>query len=249
MKVNKPLSILVFDIETSPVELLKFQKDRNPFISSDGISKDSYMISACWKSLGDKHMSYAASVKPWDDYSTVKKLRDALSRADVIIGHNSDKFDIKYLNARLIFHNLPPLPQVASVDTLKEIKKVASFTSHKLDYLSHILCGERKNHVSFELWKQVVSGDRLALNKMVAYNKKDVLLTEKLYKRLLPYMKSHPHVGAMLGKDRRLSCNKCGSTDIKRNGIRITAAGMKKQEIQCMSCFGYSRIPLVNISL
>jgi DNA polymerase elongation subunit (family B) len=247
MKVNKP-RILFCDIEISPVIATTW--DLYPkALSINNILKDWYLISAAWKWAGEKTVHAVSAAKPHDDKMAVKALRDVVAKADIVVGHNLDKFDLKKLNSRIITHNLAPLPQVSTVDTLKEVKRVATFTSHKLDYLSKVLNGKRKIHVDYELWLQVLAGSKKALAKMVTYNKVDVIRTEELYNRLLPYMKNHPHVGVMLGKDRRLSCNKCGSTDIKRNGIRITAAGMKKQEIQCMHCFSYSRIPLINISL
>lgn len=238
---------MVFDIETSPVENLRFQKDHSPYISPDSILNDSYMISAAWKTIGDSTVHSVVSNKVWDDFKVVNTLRKALIKADVLCGHNIDKFDLKYLNARLMYHGLPPLPLIPTIDTLKEVKRVASFTSHKLDYLSYLLFGEKKHHVTFGLWKDIILGDKQSLIKMVAYNKKDVVLTEKLYNRIKPYMKNHPHIGVMQGKDRRVSCNKCGSTNVKRNGVRITASGLKRQEIQCQDCGGYHRIPLVNI--
>lgn len=129
------------------------------------------------------------------------------------------------------------------VDTKKEAKKVAAFTSNKLDYLGKHLLGKGKIHVDFDLWLKVMAGNKKALKEMVEYNKVDVLRLEEVYDRLKPYMKAHPHIGALNGEERNLSCPKCGSTKIKKNGIRITAAGIKKQECQCKDCGAYHQIP------
>lgn len=245
MKTNK-VRVLIFDIETSPVIATTW--DLYPkALSIDNILKDWYLVSAAWKVVGESKVHSVCSERPHDDKKAVKALRDAIASADVIVGHNSDRFDLKKLNSRIITHGLPPLPPVPTVDTVKEVKRVAQFTSHKLDYLSKVLTGNRKVHVDYQLWLDVLSGSKKALKTMVAYNKVDVLRTEELYKWLLPYMKNHPHMGVMMGKDRRLSCNKCGSTHVKRNGIRITAAGLKKQEIQCMDCGAYHRVSIINI--
>jgi len=241
--MNKAPKILFFDIETSPVLYLKFQKDKNPFFSHDGILEDAYMISAVWKMAGDAKIHSVSSPKIWDDYAAVKTLRDALAKADIVVGHNIKKFDLKFFNSRLIYHRLQPLPQLDLVDTLLEVKKIASFTSHKLDYLSKLLNNKGKIHVDFSLWKAVVSGDKEALNKMVKYNVVDVRRTEELYNVLKPYMKSHPHVGVIKGLKRECSCPKCGSDNIKFDGVRVSAAGIKTQQIQCHDCHGFSRIP------
>lgn len=240
-KTKEPL-IITFDIETAPITA--FTWDLYPkFLSIDNIVEDWFIISACWKVLGKPKVHSVVIDTLKDDYNVCKTLRDALAQADAIVGHNSDKFDIKKLNARLIYHKIAPLPQIPQIDTCKEAKKVAYFTSNKLDYLGKHLLGSGKVHVDYSLWLRVMAGSKKALKEMVDYNKVDVVRDEELYLRLRPYMKNHPHIGVMQGTDRLISCPKCGSTDIKKNGIRISAAGVKKQECQCQSCGGFHRVP------
>lgn len=235
--------IIFFDIETTPVEYYKWQYDRNPFINPDGIKHDWTMISACWKIHGEKRVYSVAVTKPGNDYNVVKTLRDALAEADILVGHCIDRFDIRNLNTRLLYHGLEPLPPMLTVDTKKMASKIGGFTSNKLDYLAKFLGVGEKIHVEYGLWLQVMQGSKKAIAEMVRYNKHDVVVNEKVYDKLLPYMKSHPHVGAMNGQDRHASCPKCGSKEIKYNGTKFTAAGLKKQECQCKKCHGYFRIP------
>jgi DNA polymerase III epsilon subunit-like protein len=162
----------------------------------------------------------------------------------VIVHHNGDKFDLKKLNTRLIIHGLDPLPKIHTVDTLKEVRKVAAFTSNRLDYLAKTLVGAGKTHVDYQLWLDIMKGNKRAVRDMVAYNKVDVIRLEEVYSVLLPYMKSHPHIGAQNGESKDLSCRYCGSTHVKKNGTKHTAAGLKKQEIQCRDCHGYSVVRL-----
>jgi DNA polymerase III epsilon subunit-like protein len=165
-----------------------------------------------------------------------------LSDASLVIHHNGDKFDVKKLNARLIFHGLEPLAKITTIDTLKEARKIASFTSNRLDYLSKFFGGSGKIHNTPSLWIDVMEGSKKALRDMVAYNKVDVEVLEKVYNKLRPYMKNHPHVGAMKGQDKECTCRNCGSNNVKKNGIRFTAAGVKKQEIKCKDCHAYSLV-------
>jgi len=233
--------IIVWDIETTPI--IANTWDLYPkYLSHDNIIQDWTIICGAWKEI-DKTTVHAVKVdNVGDDYEVVKKLREVLASADVLVHHNGDRFDIKKLNARLIFHNLPPLPKIPTVDTLKEAKKIAAFTSNRLDYLSKFLIGEGKIHVEYGLWLDVMKGSKKALKEMVEYNKVDVLRLEAVYLRLRPYMKSHPHHGALNGEDRNCSCTHCGSTKVKKNGIRVTAAGLKKQELQCQNCGAYMRV-------
>jgi uncharacterized protein YprB with RNaseH-like and TPR domain len=205
------------------------------------------MICAAWKYSDEKKVHAVSIKKATDDKQVVKTLRDAIAKADIVVGHNSDKFDIKKLNARLLFHGLDPLPMVPSIDTLKEVRKIASFTSNRLDYLAKHLIGEGKIKTEYNLWLKAMTGDKKAIHEMVVYNKVDVIRLEQVYMRLRPFMKSHIHIGALKGKDRHESCPKCGSSNVKHNGIRVSAAGLKKQECQCQKCGGYFRIPVVKV--
>lgn len=244
-KMSKSPKIVLFDIETAPMKVTTWGLYNN-FLSIDNIIEDWYIICAAWKTLGSKTVNYASIKKAGsrDDKGVLKSLRAALSGADVIVGHNSDKFDIKKFNARLIFHGLDPLPPIPTVDTKKEAKKIAAFSSNKLDYLDKFFGGEGKMHTEYQLWLDIMQGDEKALQYMIKYNRDDVNRLENVYLRLRPYMKNHPHVGAIEGKDRFTSCPNCGGTNLKLNGTRVTAAGIRKQEVQCQDCGHYHRYPL-----
>ena len=237
---HKP-RIIFFDIETSPIETRTWSLWPKS-ISHDSIIRDWTVICGAWKELGKERIHAVWIDKPYKDKEVVKTLRDVLAGADAICGHNSDKFDVKKLNARIIFHGLKPLPNIPQIDTLKMVKKIAAFSSNRLDYLSKVLTGQGKVHVDYTLWLRVMAGDKKALKEMVDYNKIDVLRLEEIYLKLLPYAKTHPHIGAMMGENRNQSCPKCGSTNCKNNGLRYSAAGIPKQEIQCQDCYSFSRV-------
>jgi DNA polymerase elongation subunit (family B) len=219
----------------------------NDYIPIDRIVQDWSIICGAWKELGSKKIHVAKATTIGDDYEVVKTIRDALADADVIIAHNGDSFDVKKLNARIIFHKLEPLPKLIQVDTKKEAKKVAAFSSNKLDYLAQTLVGEGKLPTDMELWKAVMAGNKKALKAMIEYCKVDVVRLEQVYERLLPYMKNPPHRGVLAGQDRNCSCKACGSTSVKLNGVRFTAAGVKKQEVKCKECHHYSLIPFKEV--
>lgn len=238
-------NIVIADIETSPMEVASFSLYPES-IGHQNILKDWFIICAAWKSHGEKKVHAAKITKAGEDKAVVKQLRDALADADIIVGQNIAKFDIKKLNARLIYHKLPPLPLVPVVDTLKESKKIASFSSHRLDYLGQHLIGEGKIDTTPGLWLKAMKGDKKAIAEMVRYNKVDVVRTEQLYDRIRPYIKSHPAMGVMMGVN-AASCNCCGSVRLKKNGIRVSAAGRKRQEMQCLDCGHYQSMPITKL--
>lgn len=240
---NKPVRILFWDLETSPIVANTWNLWPQS-ISHESIVSDWSIICGCWNFLGEETIHSVAIDKPGNDKAVVKRLRDVVASADVIVHHYGDAFDLKKLNARIIYYGFEPLPVIPTVDTKKMAKKVAAFSSNKLDYLSKYLLGKGKIHVDYELWLKVMAGSKAALREMVAYNKVDVKRLKEIYLRLLPYMKNHPHIGAIAGKDRDCSCPNCGSSNVKKNGTKYTAAGVKKQEIQCSDCHKYSNVKL-----
>lgn len=251
--MRKP-KIILWDIETSGIVATTWNLYPT-VISHHNMLQDWFIICAAWKELGKKTVKTVSVMDDpkrftkdsTDDYYVIKQLREMLSDVDILIHHNGDKFDIKMFNSRLIYHGLPPLPLLATVDTLKEVKKVSKFTSHRLDFLGTKFFGSGKEDTPPGTWLKAMKGEKKAIRDMVKYNKVDVELLEKLYLKLRPYMKAHPHTGAMLGVDRNGSCPKCGSTSFKRNGLRFTATGLHKQECQCKECLSYFRLPLVKV--
>lgn len=239
--------LIVFDVETSFMQVNTFtlHPEHIPYTS---IVQDWYMLSAAWKEVGEKK-THGVKINDFrqrgkgDDKGVVSALRDALADADVLIGQNIKRFDIPKLNARLVYHRLKPLPRIPVLDTLKEIKKIAQFPSHRLDYLGKHLLGHGKLQNPPDLWEQCMAGDKKALNHLLKYNKIDVERTEELFELFRPYFTTNVHLGAIAGKG-RASCPNCGSTHFKKNGLRYTATGLSKQECQCRQCHHFFRLPI-----
>jgi len=240
--------IVLFDIETLPAVAATFSLYPES-IPHDNILQDWSIICIAWKFLGKKpiyNSSILDDLKAFkkdvsNDLVVLKKIREVFEEADIIIGHNSKHFDTRKINARLIFHGLDPLPSgILQLDTLKEIKKIATFTSHRLDYLGKHLLGEGKIETSKGLWLRVLKGDESAVKEMITYNKGDVQLLEELYEKIKPYIKNHPHLGAIGGWDKDETCPNCGGDSFKTSKIRYTAAGVKKIQKQCDKCHSYT---------
>ena len=128
------------------------------------------------------------------DKSLVKELWRLLDRADIVCGHNSDKFDIKKLNTRFLLYKLPPPRPYKTLDTLKIAHKYFSFDSNKLNDIGQYTDeGQKLDHEGFPLWEKCMWGDKRAFNKMCKYNRQDVLLDEKVLKRFEPWI-SYPKI-------------------------------------------------------
>lgn len=234
--------IILWDIETSLMQVSTFTLYPK-YISHHAIIQDWSIICGCWKVLGEDKI-YSTSVTDYpktfkkdvyNDYHVVKDLREMLEGADIVIGHNGDKFDLKKFNARLIYHKLPPLPKIQTIDTLKQARKLAKFTSNRLDYLGKFLGVEGKMDTTPGLWDRAMRGDKAAIEEMVEYNKIDVKVLEDVYLALRSYMDTHPNIA----DPHTMQCPKCGEREVVKHKLRVSASGVRRQQYQCNGCGGY----------
>lgn len=239
----KQPKIILWDIETAPIIAATFSLYPEK-IDHSNILQDWFIICACWKELGSKEVNSLQIKKAGNDKELVKALRDVIAEADLLIHQNGNSFDLPKLNSRLIYHQLPPLPPIPTLDTLKEIRKVGAMSSNRLDYLGAHLIGQKKVETGRGLWLKAMEADRKALKDMTTYCKGDVNLLEKVYLRLRPYMKTHPHLGVLRGHDRDRSCHKCESTRLQNRGTYVTAAGLTKQRMMCVACGSWQTFPV-----
>jgi DNA polymerase elongation subunit (family B) len=223
--------VLLWDIETSPLEARTFGL-RADYIHYTNIVKDWFIICGAWKWLSDNTIYSTRCADIGDDRKCVSALRHAVNEADIIVHHNGDKFDIKKLNARVIYHNLPPMKKPAMVDTLKAARKEFAFTSNRLDYIGKHLLDEGKIETS-NLWNRVMDRDPGSIDEMVKYNKQDVLLLEKVYLKLRPHMSVHPNMALFADLDRD-SCPRC-SGRLYKDGWKYTHGG-RYQQYECADC-------------
>jgi hypothetical protein len=74
---------------------------------------------------------------------------------------------------------------------------------------------------------------------MKEYNIQDVLLLEKLYKRLLPWIKQPINLNIMMKDRNGFNCPTCSKPSLLSKGFRYTTTGAY-QRYQCKSCGAYS---------
>lgn len=186
------------------------------------------------KSLPDYPKYKAGS---YDDSRIVKELWQLLDEADVVVAHNGDSFDVRVIRARFMVHRLKPPTPFKTVDTKKVSKRYFRFNSNKLDDLGETLHEGRKIKTNFDLWLGCMSGKQDSWNEMVKYNKQDVVLLEKIYKRFLPYITNHPNVTLY---DNEAECPKCGSKKIVYRGYTMSMT-RRFRRFMCEDCGGWGR--------
>lgn len=232
--------ILMFDIETTPMEVFVWGLFGNKYISHNNIIKDWNILSWSAKWICDSTIMSDIQTPDEainrDDNRILQGLWQLIDNADIVIAHNGDKFDIKKMNTRFYMNGLNPPSPYQSIDTLKVVKRSFAFSSNRLDHLSQLTLNKGKIETNFDLWKRCLRGDRRALLDMRTYNKEDVRLLEEVYFEVRPWMKSHPQVSWEAGSH----CPACGSENLIQNGHYHTMVN-RYQSYRCEDCGSFSR--------
>lgn len=230
------MKTLLLDIETSP-NTAHIWGLRDQYINPSHLLESSYVL--CWaaKWLDSDEVMFE-SINSTKEKTMLKKIHQLISEADTIIHYNGTRFDMPVLNKEFLLHEMLPPAPYKQLDLLKVVRKEFRFASNKLDHIAQRLdLGKKTDHEGYTLWVKCMNKDKEAWEKMKEYNKQDVLLLEKLYYRLLPWIgKQHPNRNLFDGE----GCSTCGSHKLQRRGYSYTITG-KFQRFQCTDCGSWSK--------
>jgi hypothetical protein len=233
---------LFFDLETAPNVALVWRTGYKLVVTPESIVHERAIICVSWKWEGKDEIHNLRWDKNQCDKKLLERFVKELNKADEIIAHNGDRFDVKWVRARCIFHDLDIPNAWTSVDTLK-FAKTALFNSNKLDYLAKFLkVGGKIETGGYDLWRSIVL-DKCndSLKHMVKYCDNDVLILERVWQKLQKYVPQKTHLAVLKGGE-KWHCPKCTSEDNKLNRTYTTSAGTIKRAMKCMNCGGYHTI-------
>lgn len=244
--LGKP-QMLVIDIETAPMRAFMWSLWQHGF-GLNMVASDWYMLSwsARWVGAPEGVTIYRDIRDCYDgedDATILGDLWELLDQADIVIGQNSKRFDVKKINARFILQGYQPPSSFKQIDTLLIAKRQFGFTSNKLEYMTDKLCVKYKKlkhgkYPGMELWTECLKGNPEAWDEMELYNRYDVLSTEELYTILRPWDDTHPNFN-LYSESLDITC-KCGSTKLRMNGYAYTGLS-KFQRYRCEDCGGEVR--------
>jgi hypothetical protein len=236
--------IILYDIETTHNIVAAFQLKNQDWIHPDNILQERFVVCASWKELGKPGVHSVSTLDdpkrfkktPTDDYHVIKTLHKVLSEADVVVAHNGDQFDLKFAEGRMLVQGFDPLPPITKIDTLKTARERFLLNANNLNYLGQLLKVGKKTPTTPGLWLKVLGGDPAAIREMVRYNKQDVLLLERVFLKLRPYIANHVNRHLYGGT----GCPRCGSTKVQSRGVH-RALTQVYQRYQCQGCGGWFR--------
>lgn len=241
-KLNTDLKILFFDIETS-MALGYFYGLYDQTISIHNIVEHPRMIAFTAKWYG-KSKIHAFSEYHQSRKEMLGEMHRLLDEADMVVGWNSKRFDVKWVNSEFMAEGMKPPSPYKQVDLMTEVKRNARFISNKLDYVSDRLLGEKKiDYNMARMWVKVndPNTDEAARKRewdaMMRYAKRDTHMLAPLFEELLPWIRM-PHPARSTTDV--LCCIACGSEKMHHRGRALTLSG-SYERLWCSECGKWQR--------
>jgi uncharacterized protein YprB with RNaseH-like and TPR domain len=173
---------------------------------------------------------------PANDKPLLKEIYRVLSSADMWVTYYGKGFDVKFINAKLLEHGLPVLPNIPHVDLFFTVRSNLALSRKSLANVSNYIgCTEEKTLVNGKIWKKAMVGHAGSLTYIIKHCRADVLVLEDAYLKLRPLVRTHPRV---LGLG---ACRFCGSGKLQRRGTVINTLKNAKQRIRCTTCGGWDQ--------
>ena len=236
---------LYFDLETSPNIVLSWRVGYKINLDHDNLLKERAIICIAYKWAKEKKVNVLTWDKEQNDRAALAEFIEEANKADEIVAHNGDRFDLPWVRTRCLYHDIPMMPAYKSVDTLQWARRKFYFNSNRLDYLGKFMGLGGKIKTEFGLWKKILmDNDPKAMALMVKYAKRDVAMLQEVHEKLELYVPHKTHNGVLNGRDKWTSpfATEGDGTNIRKSQTRVTAAGTKMHAMQCKDTGRYYQI-------
>ena len=208
-------------------------------IHADDVKEWPRTICAAWKWYDQEDVEFAAEWQVGGYDWFMRAVWDVFDRADLIIGHNADRFDARHLMGGWAEMGLPAPSPYKVIDTLKIARGTFAYESNTLDALNKRLGIDAKtDKYDSRVAKAAVAGDKEAQDRIRFYNMGDIAASEALFDRLRPFAKGIPHLG--MWTDDELACPSCGST-MTATGKTVHANVQRYEHLHCDNCGAHAR--------
>ncbi len=227
---------LYFDIETSPMVVYSWRTGWKLTIGTENIIEDWKIICISYKWEGEDKVHTLDWGKDKDDKKLLEEFIAIANTADELCGHNGDRFDLKKIRTRCIYHRIPMFPNYKTLDTLKKARTGFNFNSNRLDYIAKFLgVGAKLEHEGFNMWVKCMQGDKEALEAMKKYCEMDIIVLEDVFLTMQNYIKPNTHAG-VINNNLKYSCPCCGSENVSLLKNNVSAVGTVKRQMSCNDC-------------
>lgn len=232
--------IVTMDIECAP-NLAHVWGLWNQNVSLAQLRQSAETMCVVWKWHDNKRTRFVRTMGD-AKLEGLQAVWQVLDECDAMITYNGDRYDIPHLNREFLEAGLAPPSPFKSIDLFKTVRSRFRFPSNKLDYVTQRLeLGSKMKHEGHQLWVDCMAGDSSAWKRMEKYNRQDVVITEKLFDELRPWIKNlpNPRLYDLTASDVH-TCPECGSERVQRRGYAHTTVSVY-QRFQCSECGRWSR--------
>lgn len=238
------MRILTIDIETCPHLSFHFGRWKTNIPYQNTIMESQVL---CWAAKW-KDSDEVEFMSTWDHgfNAMMNGMWELLDEADVVIGFNSDAFDIKRINAEFLRLGWGRPSPYQTIDLFKQAKKHFAFSSNRLkDLLKELdLTPKLEDNADMKLWMDCAFfEDAEAQGRMEDYNIQDVLSTEEFYDYMLGWIEPHPNWGLYVddvSDPENPVCPNCGGQHMVKHKRRYTKVNAY-QQWHCNDCGRYAR--------
>lgn len=180
---GRPIRAAAFDIESTALE-----------------AGNGYMLCACIKEIRPDNLNgkthtfriddYAGGRAKFSDKDLVADVNKCLDSFDLIVGWYSSRFDFPFVNTRSLKHRIMPPRKNYRRDLCLCARSFGKLRNNRLATWDKYLHDGKteKTFLDFDVWIQAMRGDKKSLNYIVTHCEADVLVTEKVYKRVMPLL-------------------------------------------------------------
>jgi len=225
---------LFFDLETSFC-IGWFWRPGKQFVSANQILEHSKIISAHWSWEHEDEVHHIHwGLNKQCDKRVIKKLVELFNKADEVVAHNGTKFDMKWVRARALAHNIPMHPYYKMIDTYTIIKRLVALPSYSLGNVCKYYELEAKIDAGgFDTWYKVqLKKDREALDHLLYYGDGDILSLKALFYKIQPQIEVSTHFAVKAGGD-KYDCPECGCTKANYGKKYVTKSGTIQHYLRC----------------
>jgi uncharacterized protein YprB with RNaseH-like and TPR domain len=160
-------------------------------IETDGLFADfGIMLTWCLKEKDGKIYHDEVTKKELfdgeGDKRIVQSLLDRMKDYKIIVGYNSDRFDVPFLRARALRHGLefPSYGEIYTWDLYWTARSKLRITRKSLDNVCDFLGIKGKTPIDKDVWRKAKYGDPKSLKTVLEHNKGDVIILEELHNRI-----------------------------------------------------------------
>jgi uncharacterized protein YprB with RNaseH-like and TPR domain len=189
------------------------------------------------------HKSPTFKKCPWDDKWLCSQIYDIMKDADYLVGHYIKRFDVKFINTRLLINNIKGkqyLPDIPVIDTCLLARSRLKLRSNGMANVAQVLKLQDKIHMGVQSFMLMRAFDKKTLKDWAKRCVGDVDTTVQMFEILRPFIKNLNFNLTRMGKDDGHVCRNCGSSHLMKDGRRVTVQGIY-QKWKCLDCGTYSK--------